>query len=113
MKKFLFLAFVAVLMMAAACNEPLDEAEENTLPTNEGEVTSEDVPLGQQGTNSIHYPQHEARIGEVAEQWIEQVYIVGCRHQTDPRLSQVLPFKYGRTNYAEVRSCTGCGASAV
>ncbi|MBO7565741.1 MAG: hypothetical protein J6T60_01410 [Bacteroidales bacterium] len=39
MKKFLFLAFVAVLMMAAACNEPLDEAEENTLPTNEGEVT--------------------------------------------------------------------------
>ena len=40
MKKFKFLAFVAVLMMAAACSEPLDEAAEVSPPMNEG---AEDV----------------------------------------------------------------------
>ena len=39
MKKFKFLAFVAVIMMIAACSEPLDEAAECTPPSNDGAET--------------------------------------------------------------------------
>ena len=39
MKQIKFLAFVAVLMMAAACSEPLNEAAEELSPQNEGAET--------------------------------------------------------------------------
>lgn len=39
MKRIMFLAFVAVLMMAAACSEPLNEAAEELSPQNEGAET--------------------------------------------------------------------------
>ena len=41
MKKFKFLAFVAALMIAAACSEPLDEAAEVSPPMNEGVADQE------------------------------------------------------------------------
>ena len=46
MKKFKFLAFVAALMIAAACSEPLDEAAESAPPPNKGaeEVADNIVP---------------------------------------------------------------------
>lgn len=39
MKKFLIISFVALLMLAAACSEPLDEAAEELSPQNEGAET--------------------------------------------------------------------------
>ncbi len=42
MKKFKFFAFAAVLMMAAACSEPLEEAADESTPQNEAVATTTD-----------------------------------------------------------------------